>query len=171
MTTTRMTEVMTANMTSDRLTEIIAAYGAAPARWPEAERAAAQALLARSLATGAPAERARLQAALDEAAALDGVLAGFAPPLPEAALARVTAAVAFPPRPARRERSFGLFALAHMIFKPAGAVGATMAVLGLFVGLSVDPAYSNGDGSDYTVSQNADAAFAAFGQDNGDAAP
>jgi len=163
-------------MTIERLTQIIAAYGAAPVRWPERERAAAQALLARSLATGAPAERARLQAALAEAEALDGALAGFASSAhdmaaTDAAVARLTAAVAFPPAQVRHDGRFDLFALFHMIFKPAAAVGATMAALGLFVGFAVDPAYSSGDGSDYTVSQSADAAFSALGQDNGDAAP
>lgn len=166
-----------AHMKIERLMQIVAAYGAAPARWPAEERVAAQALLARSLATGSEADRAMLQAALAEADALDGALAGLAAPLPEGAMARLTAAVAFPPaqsrnRAAPRQIRFDLFALMQMLFKPAAAVGATMAALGLFVGFSVDPAYSSGDGSDYTVSQSTDAAFSAFGQDNnGDAAP
>jgi hypothetical protein len=165
-----MTQVM--NMNIERLTQILAAYGAAPARWPEAERASAQALLTRSLAMGAPAERAMLQAAMAEAVELDGALAGFAAPLPDAALARLTAAVAFPPARAKKpEMHFDLFGILHMIFKPAAAVGATMAALGLFVGFAVDPAYSSGDGSDYTVAQSADAAFSALGQDDGETTP
>lgn len=160
-----------ANMKIERLMQIVAAYGAAPARWPEGERAGAQALLARTLATGSEADRAMLQAALDEAEALDGALTGLVAPVPDAAMARLTAAVAFPPAQIRHDSRFDLFAMLQMTFKPAAAVGATMAALGLFVGFTVDPAYSSGDGSDYTVSQNADAGFAAFGQDNGDSAP
>lgn len=162
---------MTGVMNVTRLTEILAAYGAAPARWPEGERAAAQALLARTLAMGAPDERAMLTEALAEAEALDGALTGFVAPVPDDAMARLTAAVAFPPARIRHDSRFDLFAMLQMIFKPAAAVGATMVALGLFVGFTVDPAYSSGDGSDYTVSQSADAIFSAFGQDNGDAAP
>jgi len=160
-----------ANMKIERLMQIVAAYGAAPARWPAEERAAAQALLARTLATGSEANRAMLQAALAEADSLDGALAGLAAPLPDDAMVRLTAAVAFPPAQIRHDSRFALFAMLQIIFKPAAAVGATMAALGLFVGFSVDPAYSSGDGSDYTVSQNADAGFSAFGQDSGDSAP
>ncbi len=155
-------------MNIERLTQILAAYGAAPQRWPESERAAAQALLARIEAFGSAPERAALQAALDEANGLDGALAGFAAPVPDDAMARLTAAVAFPP-PRTQARGFALFDLLRVVFRPAAAVGATMAALGLFVGLSVDPAYSSGDGSDYTVSQNVDANFDAL--DNGDIAP
>ena len=89
-------------------------------------------------------------------------------PLSDDAMARLTAAVAFPP-PRSKASSITLFDLLRVVFKPAAAVGATMAALGLFVGLSVDPAYSSGDGSDYTVSQSVDANFDAFG--NGDIAP
>lgn len=164
-------KTMTGVMNVTRLTEILAAYGAAPARWPEGERAAAQALFARSLAMGTPAERAMLAEALAEAEALDGALTGLVAPVPDDAMARLTAAVAFPPAQIRQDSRFDLFAMLPMIFKPAAAVGAMMAALGLFVGFTVDPAYSSGDGSDYTVSQNADAGFAAFGQDSGDSAP
>ena len=155
-------------MNIERLTLIIAAYGAAPQRWPEGERATAQALLASIEAFGSTPERAALQAALDEANDLDGALAGFAAQVPDAAMARLTAAVAFPP-PRTKAPRVTLFDLLRAVFKPAAAVGATMAALGLFVGLSVDPAYSSGDGSDYTVSQNVDANFDAFC--NGDIAP
>lgn len=163
-----MTDVM--NVT--RLLQIIAAYGAAPIRWPAEERAAAQALQTRILAMGAPAERKMLQEAMADAGDIDGALSGFDARVPDAALARLTAAVAFPPaRAAVRETRFDLFSVFHMIFKPAAALGATMAALGLFVGFSVDPAYSSGDGSDYTVAQSADAAFSALGQENGDGVP
>jgi hypothetical protein len=52
-------------MTIDRLRTILDAYGAAPARWPEAEREAALALIAQS-----PEARA----AVDEAGALDATI-------------------------------------------------------------------------------------------------
>ena len=55
-------------MTETRALEIIAAYGADPARWPAAERAALRALAAR------PA----VAAALVNAAALDGLLGDWA---------------------------------------------------------------------------------------------
>ncbi len=62
------------DMTPDRLDAILAAYGAAPSHWPEAEREAAEALIARS----EPA-RAKLAAA----AHLDRLL-DAAPPVPDA---------------------------------------------------------------------------------------
>lgn len=49
-------------MNAERLEQLIEAYGAAPRRWPEAERAAAERLLA---------ERPELRAALQAAADLD----------------------------------------------------------------------------------------------------
>lgn len=155
-------------MSVERLTQILAAYGAAPGRCPAHERAAAQALMTRIMSAGAPAERAKIEAALNEARLLDGALDDFAAPVPDAAMARLTAAVAFPPRQAAPRAGFRLFDLMRVVFKPAAAVGATMAALGLFVGFSVDPAYSNGDGSDYTVSQAADGGFGAY---EGDIAP
>lgn len=152
-------------MSLQRVIELLAAYGASPQRWPAAERGEAQALIARIEALGAPGERAALRAAIDEADALDGALAGVAAPVPDAALARLTAAVAFPPpRSPARVRGFSLFGMFGAVFKPAAAVGAAMAALGLFVGFAVDPAYSNGDGSDYTVSQNVDAGFGPLGE-------
>ena len=156
------------SMSVERLTQILAAYGAAPQRWPADERASAQALMTRVMSAGRPAERAKIEAALSEARLLDGALEDFAAAVPDAAMARLTAAVAFPPRHIAPRAGFSLFDLMRVVFKPAAAVGATMAALGLFVGLSVDPAYSNGDGSDYTVSQAADGGFGAY---EGDIAP
>ena len=50
-----------------RLAELLDAYGASPQRWPEAERAAAEQLLALSAEAGVLRDRAaRLDAALDE---------------------------------------------------------------------------------------------------------
>lgn len=53
-----------AEMTTQRLNEIIAAYGSEPSRWPEAEREAAQAALAAADST-LLREAAALDAALD----------------------------------------------------------------------------------------------------------
>ena len=75
-------------MTLNRLRTIVEAYGADPRRWPEAERGPAEALVAESTAARDLVARAgRLDAALAEAAA----------DVPDAALARLTAATAFPP--------------------------------------------------------------------------
>jgi hypothetical protein len=86
-------------MTPARFESLIAAYGADPARWPAAERAAAEALLAR-----APELRARTA----QAAALDTALDRWPSPAPpaldaEQLAARVSAmpqgrVVAFRPR-------------------------------------------------------------------------
>ncbi len=86
-------------MTSERLRELLDAYGAAPARWPEAERAAASDLVAAS---------ASARSLSDAAAAIDRALdaATAAPASPELA-ARVLAGV--PPRRARPWRA-GLMA-------------------------------------------------------------
>jgi hypothetical protein len=66
-------------MSLDRLRTILDAYGARPARWPEDERDAAEALIAGSPeARAARDEAARLDAALDEAVAPPPALAGLA---------------------------------------------------------------------------------------------
>jgi len=60
---------MANGMTMERLHDLLDAYGAAPSRWPEAERDAAEAMIASSdEARAAFAEAARLDAMLDEAA-------------------------------------------------------------------------------------------------------
>ncbi|MDX2235077.1 MAG: hypothetical protein NW200_11330, partial [Hyphomonadaceae bacterium] len=73
-------------MDADRFAAIVEAYGAAPARWPEAERAAAQAF--------ARAHPAVCRPVLEEAAALDAWLAldARAEPAGEALHARAVAA-------------------------------------------------------------------------------
>jgi anti-sigma-K factor RskA len=79
----------TDTMTLDRLRAIVDAYGADPARWPAAERAAGEALLAGSAeARALVAETADLDAALDSLPALQ--------PSP----AMRTAVLAAAPRPA-----------------------------------------------------------------------
>lgn len=99
-------------MTPERFTALLDAYGADLRRWPEVERAAAQALLA----VGPP----MLQQQLQNAALLDGWLDASAVPAADDALAARIAAVAaaaqradaaprIEPRPARpqRTRRFG----------------------------------------------------------------
>ena len=91
-------------MKADRFLIIVEAYGADPARWPEAEREAALAYVAEA---GAAAE-----ALLAEARALDAGLAGHVAPLPDAAaftraLAGAEAALA----PALPRRGIGLSGL------------------------------------------------------------
>ena len=100
-------------MTLARLDEILDAYGAAPARWPEAERTAVLELLAHS----PDARRHR-----DDAAVLDGLLDAVpaAPPSPALA-ARILAA-----SPRRRVARRALIA-----FVPLAAAAAVTLWLGL----------------------------------------
>lgn len=71
-------------MTLGRLAELVAAFGAAPHRWPEAERGAAKALILVSREAAALVKEARaLDAALDIAPAAR---------VPEALVARIMAA-------------------------------------------------------------------------------
>ena len=51
--------MMTSSITLERLRELLDAYGAQPERWPDAERAAAQALIGRSAAARALWKEAR----------------------------------------------------------------------------------------------------------------
>lgn len=60
--------MMSETMTLERLRALIAAYGGTPAKWPTAERAAAEALLARS-----PEARAALAEAIPLDTLLDAV--------------------------------------------------------------------------------------------------
>ncbi|MBV1686759.1 hypothetical protein KRR38_03490 [Novosphingobium sp. G106] len=70
-------------MTPERLTQILAAYGSRPERWPEGERADAMALLESGQAGHLDAERLdraldRLTVAHPDAALVGQALAGFA---------------------------------------------------------------------------------------------
>lgn len=120
--------MMSKTMTLDRLLALIAAYGGKPAKWPAAERAAAEALLARS-----PEARA----ALAEAEPLDTLLDAVPALAPSPALrAAVLASIPQTARPGRGSRWQGLRDL-------LGEFGALPAVrpllfasllLGLFAG-------------------------------------
>lgn len=78
-------------VTMKRLVELLEAYGAAPERWPESERAAAEELLARSDAA---------RALQREAAALDRLLDALPPVAPSAVLRDRVLAAAPKRRPA-----------------------------------------------------------------------
>lgn len=117
---------MTDRMTEDRFEALVAAYGADPMRWPDAERPAAQ----RLAATDSP----RVSAALAEAEALDGMLAqATVPEMSDSALAAMTRRA----RPTLTQRLRGLIDWQGPIWQPAGALTAAL-VLGIALGIS-DP--------------------------------
>ncbi len=133
----------------ERLRAIVEAYGADAARWPEAEREGALALLASSPEAAALREQAReLDALLDGASVFE--------PTPEL-LARVLA------RPARRRASlleelwpFG------PIWRPALGLAGAM-VLGVVVGLVAPPPFVNGAAAEISLGDDIDAL--AFGSE------
>lgn len=110
----------------DRFRAIVAAYGADPKRWPEAERAAAEAIL---VADQQAAMAREAEAELDAALALDRAPA----PTPEL-MAAVLAA-------ADRARPRGLAVLWPLgpLWQPASALAAA-AVLGLVLGAALPDA-------------------------------
>ena len=112
-------------MTSKRVSELIAAYGAAPEKWPVSEREAALALMQRD-----PALRAELQAM----AALDAALDRWPSPAPHLNAVALAAHVSATPRPrAAARRSF----LRFPIFAWPNAAGlAAAALVGFLVGWS-----------------------------------
>ena len=115
-------------MTEDRLIELIEAWGADPSAFPEAERAAARAMLA--------AQPARFAAVIAEARALDAALARLPEILHSAALTGRLAASA--PSPKAAASGFRLPKLAP--WAPASGVAALAA--GLFMGVMAAPAAS-----------------------------
>lgn len=121
-------------VTENRLRVLIETYGAAPERWPAAERDAARALLSRSAAA---------RQILAQAARLDALLDGAeAPPLPGALERSVRNLSPAPVRTTRRPlRQWfalpGLDWLSGPMLRPAAL--ATAAVLGLAVGLATAP--------------------------------
>ncbi len=124
-------------MTMERLEALLEAYGAEPARWPDAERQAAEALVSRS-------QEVRLR--IEEARRLDLLLAEAPLEAPSAMLtARLLAArprqlVASPVSPAVRTSSLGrLLGLLWPYGSPAFPAGAVLAslVLGIVTGVGV----------------------------------
>jgi hypothetical protein len=124
--------MMSETMTLERLRDLIAAYGGRPANWPQGERAAAEALLARS---------SEARAALAEAEPLDTLLDAVPTLIPSPALR--AAVLAGMPRNARSGRGAWWHGLRDLL----GEFGALPAVrplliasliLGLFAGYFSD---------------------------------
>ncbi|MCW5729375.1 MAG: hypothetical protein KIT20_01360 [Alphaproteobacteria bacterium] len=113
-------------MRLERLQQIIDAYGADPARWPGAELAAAEALLARS---------AEARAALAEARRLDDMLDAWTAPAPDPWAAQRIAGAAHElaqRRPGLRERLAALLPFEPVWPQLAGLAAAL--VIGFFIG-------------------------------------
>ena len=109
-------------MNEARLQALIRAHGAASERWPEAEREAARALLARSVAAR------RMMA---EEAALDSLLDTIPAPAPSSALVGRLIAAAPPPPPLWR----GWFAGLAIAWRPVTAM-LVAGLAGIAVGSS-----------------------------------
>lgn len=125
---------MTVKQTAEQITEtrvlaLIEAYGADPMRWPKSERLAAQALIARSMATQ---DAPRIMAALAKAEELDAVLDGMTVPAlsPDAVAALHRAA-----RPGLIPRLRGLLDWQGPIWQPTGALAAAL-IMGVTLGLA-----------------------------------
>lgn len=135
-----MTTRGNSTMTLDRVRQLAAAYGADPRRWPDGERDAAKALIA-----GSPAARDLLA----EAGQLDAVLALAPAEVPDAAMARLTAATTFPPRrsvaPSPMASATSLMAWLTSAVWPRATVLAGMMALGIITGLAIEPVYSGTD--------------------------
>jgi hypothetical protein len=113
-------------MTEDRLLELIEAWGADPAAYPEADRAAARALLAQ--------QPERFAAALAAARDLDAALTRVPAVLPSKALEDRLAASGPKPRGGRSQWRWPMFAP----WAPASGLAALAA--GVFMGFTVAPA-------------------------------
>lgn len=129
-------------MTSKRVLELIAAYGAAPEKWPEPERASALAMLDRE-----PSLRIELQ----KMAALDAALDRWPSPAPALDPVALAAHVSATPRPHIAQRRpflrFPVFAWPNT----AGLAAAALA--GFLVGWAgLDTEYSTqGDSVDRQI--------------------
>ena len=117
-----MTERSDRKMNEARLAAILEAYGADPRRWPEAEQAAALALLSRS---------AEARALKDEAAALDTLLDVPQAPIPSPELKAAILAAA--ERPSWRQWLADLWPIGP-VWQPASAFAAAI-VLGIAIGV------------------------------------
>lgn len=146
-----MTEV---TMTTDRVLELIHAYGAEPGGWPDAEREAARALL--------EAQPVHFTAALKEARELDAMMMALEAPEPMADLSKAILASAPKAVP---EQSNMLGALGKLLFPQGTKWPAGAALASLLMGLVGGYAYaSTGIGYDQADS----AYYTAFGFDSGD---
>lgn len=138
---------MVTGMTHERLLELIAAFGAEPMGWPEAERDAARALL--------DAEPEAFREALAEARAIDAELNLAEIPEPSAELANAILATA--PRAPRQNAGIvgGLAAILfpHGIRWPAGAALASlvMGLVGGYAYASTGIGYDQADSAYYAA--------------------
>ena len=105
------------SMTPERFSQLIAAYGALPAHWPQEERAAAQALLAQ--------RDPHALAAIEEALQLDEYLESFAVPAPDTHLIRRIIASAQASGAPQRVSPF--WRQPRLWFSGAGLIGAGVA--------------------------------------------
>ena len=135
-----MTRHVKTDMTLERLHDLAAAYGADPRRWPEGERHAALALMNGSVAA---------RDIVAEAGALDVALDSSPVHVPDAALARLTAATAFPPPQQSSSPVWtsvidwrGFLAAAMW---PRATVFAGMIALGIVTGLALEPVAGGND--------------------------
>ena len=116
-------------ITETRVLALIETYGADPMRWPQSERHAAQALIARTMTDqNAP----RIPAALAEAEALDAMLSRMTVPVlsPETVASLQRAA-----RPGLIPRLRGLLDWQGPIWQPTGALAAAL-VMGVTLGIT-----------------------------------
>ena len=137
-------------MTPERLLDLIAAFGAEPGAWPDDEREAATALLAKTPDLFAEA--------LDDARSLDAMLMSAPVPEPSPALAEAILAHAPNTAPTRQSRGW----LADLLFPQGARWPAGAALASLLMGVFGGYAYASVDVSN----EQADAAYyAAFGVD------
>lgn len=136
---------MTVKMDPSRFEELAMTHGPDIGRWPDAERAAAEAHLARSSEARAVRDRAAMVFSALEAEAAN------APPLPDALMSRVLAdaAEASPApqevrraRPGRSRRLLGLGLLSRLA--PPVAIAAS-AALGIALGYVAPESYGGSD--------------------------
>ena len=124
---------MTHSMTDARLIELIETWGADPASWPEADKAAGKMLLA--------AHPERFSETIAQARQLDLMLGALPEPEMPAALAQAIMNAA--PRPKRA--GGGLYRWFDLKTPWAPASGLAAAAVGLLMGLTIAPAASADD--------------------------
>lgn len=124
---------MTQSMTDARLIELIETWGAEPASWPEADKAAGKALLV--------AHPERFAETIAQARQLDQMLGALPEPEMPAALAQAIMDAA--PRPRRAGGSLSRWFGLKTPWAPASGLAA--AAVGLLMGLTVAPAASADD--------------------------
>jgi len=142
-------------ITLKRLTVLLEAYGADPSRWPAADRAVAENMLAgNSMASGAAAGAGKLDAALDVMPAPEKADQAFIKRLATIPFAARAAAIGAEAMPATFQDFLrGLFPAKTLI--PQGVGIAMAGVLGIWLGLSttapVDVGADQLDASQYLL--------------------